>query len=153
MAMILESIAIGIRENTFKNFLYNVFVSHKTLITISKEIIDGSIIDVSPAPIGEFLATTIYKIEIFSMAAFICFLRIVTKMIILKMPAVLYLVVFDHYDRKRYKLGSSQGVFDAVIFTWLCILLVYCASITLYEVTVFKNIQLNAKNQTREMSK
>ncbi|KAI5189611.1 hypothetical protein NEMIN01_0564 [Nematocida minor] len=137
-AVLIEKLVINIRNNTIKNFMYDVLVSNKSLLETAIDFIDNSSADGPLVLPKASLLSILYRTQIFIMAVIIGSFRIVTNLIVLKIPIALFLIIFDHFDNRHYKVASSRGVFDAVFFTFLFLVLIYCAKCTIREAVVFR---------------
>ncbi|KAI5184819.1 hypothetical protein NEHOM01_0421 [Nematocida homosporus] len=51
--------------------------------------------------------------------------RIIKRVFFFKLPAVIYLAIFDYFDQRRYHVMKSRGSFDAIVCIFLFLLLLY----------------------------
>ncbi|EHY66930.1 hypothetical protein NERG_00570 [Nematocida ausubeli] len=147
VAIVLEKIAAGVRDKALENFLYDVFISNKSLFTIVNGIIDETSLDNVPILSKELAKKTIFQLEFATVAAIILFLRGMMSIFVKKMPIVLYLTLFDYFDARYCRIANSQGWYDAVVFSMLFLLMIYCANCTLCEAVAFRERYLQSQVQ------
>ncbi|KAH9386420.1 uncharacterized protein NEMAJ01_1316 [Nematocida major] len=147
MAMLIEKFALSAREHRINSAVYDIVVSNKSVLAVVRSLVDASPGGGPAFAFGALLRTALHQAKFVVLCAFVFLIRFCTRFIVMKIPIVVYLVAFDYFDCRFYKIANSKGMHDAIVFTLLCVLLAYCARCTVQEAIVFRGMYFQSSSE------
>lgn len=133
-----EKIVAGITDGSIKRVLHDIFVSKKSILEISVELINSYTLAEYSSLQKKQIKPILFQIQIGCMAFLVGLYRCVVRFIIMNIPIAVYLAVFDHYDNKCHRIMGSKGIFDTILVIFLVIILIWTAQNIIQEAVEFR---------------
>ncbi|OAG33123.1 hypothetical protein NEIG_02306 [Nematocida sp. ERTm5] len=135
---LLGKIITGAQNPAVKNFLYDVFISNKSLSWIAEELMDERALDGEPALSIGSMKKGVLSPQFMLITGLIFVFRTLMNVFIMKIPIALYFVAFDYCENRYCKIANSQGLYDSLVHIFLLLVMIYCAQCTMRDVIAFR---------------